>query len=81
MGVREEKNSPQRKQRPAEDAEKKGKIEDSKRAAGRSEDRPAQFLAPVFMAMATPRASAISCLEAPALRAASVWKVMRHSGW
>lgn len=35
--------------------------------------------APAFMAMATPRASAISCLVAPAFRAASVWKVMQPS--
>jgi hypothetical protein len=33
------------------------------------------------MAMATPRASAISSREAPAFRALSVWMVMQPSEW
>jgi hypothetical protein len=36
-------------------------------------------VAPAFKAIATPRASAISCSLAPALRAASVWMAMQPS--
>jgi hypothetical protein len=38
-------------------------------------------MAPAFIAMATPRASAISSREAPAFRALSVWMVMQPSQW